>query len=523
MRRYSAARSTDTSDDTPLSSFTPAVVVGTGYGAAVTALRLGEAGIPTLMLETGQQWDRTAPDGKIFSSMMRPDGRSSWFRTRTAMPISSFWWLDVVNTDIEPYAGVLDTVVFDEMSIYVGRGVGGGSLVNGAIAVVPPRDYFHEVLPKVDARQMYDRFFPLAQRMLQAENIPRSFFESSEYYRFARVSRSAASAAGLRTSSLPSVYDFAYMQREATGTATKSALAGEVIYGNNQGKKSLDKTYLAKAISTRKVAIRPLHTVKAIILQSDGTYLLRVERTDSAGNTLACQETACTYLFLGAGSLGSTELLLRARDTGALPDLSEEIGGGWGPNGNIMTARANRLWNPTGRRQSSMVTLAIDHWHSDQPVFAEIAPLPAGIPTCISLYLAITKNPERGTFTYDSAGDRLRLRWTRDQNTPAVQATKSLFDKINRATRTFYRHDLFGGLKSFADGFCYHPLGGCLLGRATDLYGRVHGYQNLYVTDGALIPGSIGVNPFVTITALAERNIERVIAQDVRSRSSHSA
>jgi cholesterol oxidase len=53
-----------------------------------------------------------------------------------------------------------------------------------------------------------------------------------------------------------------------------------------------------------------------------------------------------------------------------------------------------------------------------------------------------------------------------------------------------------------------------VLDAATDNIGRVKGYQNLYVTDSALIPGSIGVNPFVTITALAERNIERVLAQD---------
>jgi cholesterol oxidase len=54
-----------------------------------------------------------------------------------------------------------------------------------------------------------------------------------------------------------------------------------------------------------------------------------------------------------------------------------------------------------------------------------------------------------------------------------------------------------------------------VLGRATDGYGRVNGYRNLYVNDGALIPGSIGVNPFVTITALAERNIAHILSSDV--------
>jgi len=96
-----------------------------------------------------------------------------------------------------------------------------------------------------------------------------------------------------------------------------------------------------------------------------------------------------------------------------------------------------------------------------------------------------------------------------------VKSLKTLIDRINTQQGTHYRTDLFGAGKAFADDFCYHPLGGCVLGQATDLYGRVKGYERLYVTDSALIPGSIGVNPFVTITALAERNIERILAEDL--------
>lgn len=91
-----------------------------------------------------------------------------------------------------------------------------------------------------------------------------------------------------------------------------------------------------------------------------------------------------------------------------------------------------------------------------------------------------------------------------------------MFDKINRANKTIYRYDLFGDTRTFENRFTYHPLGGLVLGEATDDYGRVRGYRNLYVTDGSLIPGGTGVNPFVTITALAERNIERVLAEDLK-------
>ena len=67
---------------------------------------------------------------------------------------------------------------------------------------------------------------------------------------------------------------------------------------------------------------------------------------------------------------------------------------------------------------------------------------------------------------------------------------------------------------AFGADICYHPLGGAVLGKTTDMYGRVKGYKNLYVTDGALVPMSIGVNPFLTITALAEYCMEKIVKSD---------
>ncbi|WP_455355503.1 GMC oxidoreductase [Streptomyces sp. SYSU K217416] len=518
-----AAADRTAADHAPAADYAPAVVVGSGYGAAVAALRLGEAGIRTLVLEMGRLWDTPAADGKVFCATSAPDHRSMWFRTRTEAPLATFLWLDVVNKDISPYPGVLDRVRHTGMSVFVGRGVGGGSLVNGGMAVTPPRAYFSEVLPRVDAAEMYDTYFPRARQMLGVNTIDPAWFESTEWYRFSRVSRKHAHKAGLRTVFVPNVYDFGYMQGEAAGQVTRSALAGEVIYGNNHGKRSLDKTYLAAALGTGHVTIETLHRARGIRRQPDGTYVLTVDRTDVTGRVVETREIGCTRLFLGAGSLGTTELLLRARETGTLPDLSTRVGTGWGPNGNVMTARANHLWDTVGANQSTMPTLGIDDWANPaNPVFAEIAPLPTGLEHWISLYLAITRNPERGTFSYDSATDSAKLNWTRDQNQPAVAAARSLFDRINRANATIYRYDLFGGNRTFADDFTYHPLGGCVLGEATDDHGRVKGYSGLYVTDGSLIPGSAGVNPFVTITALAERNLARILAEDRADHADHA-
>jgi cholesterol oxidase len=498
--------------------FVPAVVIGTGYGSAVTALRLGEAGVKTTMLELGQLWNKPAADGKVFCSTLNPDRRSMWFHRRTEAPLDTFLWLDVVNRDIgTPYAGVLERLDFPNMGVYVGRGVGGGSLVNGGMAPTPRRPYFEQLLPRVDADQMYRRYFPLARRMLGVNTIDPQYLEKTEVYRYARVSRRHAHQAGFKTAVIPNVYDFRYLEREERNQVPRSALAGEVIYGNNHGKKSLDKTYLAEAVGTGRVTIRTLTRVTAIRQDSRG-YVLSLEQIDTAGKVLRTSELGCRYLFLGAGSIGSTELLLRARETGALSNLSAEIGEGWGSNGNVMTSRANHLWDPTGFLQSTIPTLAIDNWNDPvHPAFAEIAPLPIGLETWASLYLAITASRERGRLTYDRQADRAQLHWGSTQSDPSIAATRFLFDKINRATGTTYRRDLFSGGREFAADFCYHPLGGCVLGKATDDYGRVRGYRNLYVTDGSLLPGSIGVNPFVTITAIAERNIARVIATDLKA------
>jgi cholesterol oxidase len=492
----------------------PAIVVGSGYGASVAALRLGQAGIRTLVLEMGRLWNTAGADGKVFCSTADPDQRSMWFRTRTEAPLATFLWLDVVNKDISPYPGVLDRVHFDNMSVFVGRGVGGGSLVNGSMAVTPLQSYFAEQFPTVDVTEMYSTYFPRARTMLGVNTIDSAWFESTEWYKFTRVSRKHAANTGLKTTFVPSVYDFAHMQREAAGTATRSALGQEVIYGNNYGKRSLDKTYLASALGTGNVTIHTMEKVTSISRASDGTWLLTADRIDDTGAVVATKSYGCTYLFLGGGSLGTSELLVRARATGTLPALDASVGTGWGTNGNTMVGRANHLWDTVGANQSTMPVMGIDDWaNTSNPVFAEIAPLPTGLEHWVSLYLAITKNPERAAFSYTNGS--LRLSWSAAQSAVSVAMAKKLFDRINAANSTIYRYDLFGSSsKVFADDFTYHPLGGCVLGKATDDYGRVKGYSKLYVTDGSLVPGNIGVNPFVTITALAERTMARVLAED---------
>lgn len=492
-----------------------ALVIGSGYGGAVTALRLTQAGIATSIVEMGMAWNTAGSDGKVFCTMLNPDQRSYWLRTTTDQPVGYFLGISA-NKSIGKYTGVLDSERFAGIRVYQGRGVGGGSLVNGGMAVVPKRDYFAQILPSVDVASMYDTYFPRANSGLGVNSIDTAWFETAECYRFARVSRDQANASGYPTTFLNNVYDFNYMKQEQASTVPRSALASEVIYGNNYGKRSLDKTYLAAAAATGRLSVTTQHVVTAVAPAAAGGYAVTMRQIDTSGATVATKTVRADRVFFAAGSVGTSKLLVAQKALGNLPNLPDAVGQGWGNNGNVMVARANHIWNTTGALESGMPAMGIDNWADPAgPVFAEIAPFPAGTELWISLYLAITKNANRAKFSYNSSTGGVDLSWQTAQNQPAVDAAKRVFDTINKAQVTVYRSDLFGVNKVWGDDFTYHPLGGCILNQATDNYGRLPGYPGLYVMDGSLIPGSTGVNPFVTITALAERNIEKIITADL--------
>ena len=82
----------------------PALVIGTGYGGSVAALRLAQAGVDVHMIEMGMAWDTPGSDGKIFCNTTSPDYRSFWLRTRTKQPLSNFLGFPI-DKDIPRYTG----------------------------------------------------------------------------------------------------------------------------------------------------------------------------------------------------------------------------------------------------------------------------------------------------------------------------------------------------------------------------------------------------------------------------------
>lgn len=105
---------------------------------------------------------------------------------------------------------------------------------------------------------------------------------------------------------------------------------GEVLFGNHHGKKSLQKTYLARALATGQVGISPLHRVTSVTEAAGGGYTVLIDRIDTTGAVAATKTVTAGKVFFAAGSVGTSKLLTRLKATGALPALNAEIGRGWG-------------------------------------------------------------------------------------------------------------------------------------------------------------------------------------------------
>ncbi|MDH6198220.1 cholesterol oxidase [Mycobacterium frederiksbergense] len=501
--------------DPPRRSHYSAIVIGSGYGGGVSALRLGQAGIDTLILEKGRYWDTPDDDGRRFSKMLPADTRAGWFTQVPPSLTTSFRGIsveDVARHAPSPQpiqAGICDKAAHGAHDVFRGVCVGGGSLVNAGIAAIPTTAQLAEAFPDIDPQEFLDTYIDRAQRTLQISYRDMDWFEQTPWFQYARVGRQYAAAAGYPVDYNGSAYSFDYMKDEAAELVPRSALAFENQFGNNYGRiGSVDATYIAAALATKHVDLRPLTEVTGIRRERSGEYVVSTRTIDRWGTELGRDEIGCTKLVLSAGVLGTNEILLRARDTGVLPDLPEAIGRGYGNNGDVMVS--HMLNEPAGTQQSLLGMINLDgRADPDNPVYASMFSMPLPEETFMLGYYAMVKTGDQTDITYDQQSDSVSIQWTSDHTAHLEERARLVFDRVTQANQVDYRDDIFSG-KVFAPN-TVHPLGGCLRGEATDAFGRVKGYDNLHVNDASLLPGYLGCNPFMTITALAERNIEAIV------------
>jgi cholesterol oxidase len=505
------------SDRTETRSHYPAIVVGSGYGGGVSALRLGQAGVETLILEKGRLWDSPDQDGKRFSKMLPPDNRAGWFTNIPPSLVPSYEGISVEDVvkqvpSTQPVqAGICERVEQGAHYIFRGVAVGGGSMVNAAIAAVPTVGQIQAAFPDIEPTQFLDTYIERAKEMLRISYRDMDWFEKTPVFQYARVGRQYAEAAGYTVDYNGSAYSFDYLKQEEAGQVPRSSLNLEQQYGNNYGRfGSVDQTYVAAALATGKVALKVLTEVTGIRREHSGEYVVTVREIDRWGKEVRRNEIGCNQLYLSAGVLGTNAILLKARETGTLPNLSDQIGLGYGNNGDIMVSHRLKDSDPAGTEQSLMGMINLDgRGDPDNPVYASIFSVPLPVETHTLGYYVMVKTGDRADITYDQGSDSIKINWPQAYTDNLIAKARVVFDRVTQANGVDYRDDLFEG-KVFAP-YTVHPLGGCVRGIATDSYGRVKGYDKLYVNDGSLIPGYIGCNPFMSITALAERNIEGIL------------
>ena len=494
-----------------------AIVVGSGYGGGVSALRLGEAGIETLILERGRLWDAPDADGKRFSRMLPADNRAGWFTSVPPSLVTSFRGVsveDVAKHAPSPQpvqAGICEKVVHGAHTVFRGTAVGGGSMVNAAIAAIPTPAQVQTAFPDIDPAVFLGTYVERAKKMLRISYRDMNWFEQTPWFQYARVGRKYAKSAGYDVDYNGSAYSFDYMKKEEIREVPRSAFDFEQQYGNNYGRfGSVDQTYIAAALATGKVTLKPLTEVTAIRMERSGEFVVSTRQIDRFGKEVARSEIGCEELYLNAGVLGTTEMLLRARETGALPNLSDEIGRGYGNNGDIMVAHSLQPNDPAGTQQSLLGMINLDgRGDPDNPVYASMFSIPLPVETLALGYYVMVRTGDRADITYDRAKDSIAINWPEDYTDHLRARAKLVFDKVTHANGVDYRDDLFRGNVFMPN--TVHPMGGVVRGKATDGYGRVKGYDKLYVNDASLLPGYLGCNPFMSITALAERNIEAIL------------
>lgn len=495
------ATQTETEDDVP------ALIIGSGFGGAVTALRLGEAGIRTMVLEQGRRWDSASAP---FSPTFPPDGRSTWLRNKTVLPFGP-------SFPIGKYTGVLDRVDYPNMHVYRGTAVGGGSIVYGGVSLQPPEDLFYQIFPIGISYQELLPYYERVRSLLRVTTVPPDI-EAQPHYDYTRVFTQLVNQIGLETVDVGQAADWDIIRAEIAGTRLPSAIIGEILYGGNSGyKNSLDQNYIPMAEATGFVSIHPLHRVLDITTENSGKYVVTVEQIDETGEVIQSKKLTTTYLFLAAGSIGTTELLVKARELGNLPNLNNAVGQGWGTNGNILFSTGVGV--ETGKQQGGPVIKAIlDRENTETPALIESPFLPIGVECkCLMLFMNAL-DTERGQFFYDTDAHRAELIWPAGGHDRAARAAADFVERINASNNG--NLEIPAGLPisppDLIKDTTYTPLGGMVMGKACDFYGRVHGYPRMYVMDGSLLPGSCATaNPSLTIAAFAERNIERILTDDL--------
>lgn len=524
-----------------------AIIIGSGFGGAVTACRLAEHGLKVLVLERGRRWTTdTFPRAP----------EDAWLWDRDAPEKCNGW---------------LDLHVMDDMTVAAGAGVGGGSLIYANIFVEAKPAAFDSGWPAEITFAGLQPYYKKAGDMLDIQELP----DTQLNERF-KLMRDGAAALGLqdRFRKLPLAVSFSPEQTFDSAEVADASRSRPFInrHGQQQGtcihcgncdigcpvkaKNTLDLNYLAVA-EKHGAEIRALHLVMNIEPLGSG-YRVNFDKLASGHRRRGSASAA--RVIVAAGSMGSTDLLLRCRDQyRTLPRISSFLGQHWSSNGDFLTpAFYPRRISPTHGPTISCAIDMLDGSADGQSVFVEDGGFPNLLGDLVQSRLKKNKNrylrhfwkglsqeshvsdPLHNVMPWFGQGvdggdgtlylgrvwyapwrRKMRMDWDVSRSEPAINALVHMHERLSAAT---------GGKawvpptwSVFKDLVTPHPLGGCNMGSnatsgVVDHRGEVFGHANLFVADGSIIPRPLGLNPSRTIAALAER-IAELICSEIKGAS----
>jgi cholesterol oxidase len=526
------------------------IVVGSGFGGSVTALRLTEKGYKVGVLEAGRRFTReTLP-------------RNSW-------DLKNYLWAPRLGM-----YGIQRIHLLGNVMVLAGAGVGGGSLNYANTLYVPPAPFFEDPQWRdiTDWQEELKPYYDQARRMLGVRLNPTmtpsdvhlkaaaermgvgGTFHMAPVGVFFGDGRDADGAAKVRPGEQAADPYFG-----GAGPSRKACTeCGECMTGCRHGaKNTLNENYLHLAEKAGAV-VHPMTTVVSVTDDSRGGYAVATLPTDDRRKGRGRTFTA-SRIVLAAGTYGTQTLLHRMKAGGQLPYLSERLGELTRTNSEALVGAQTddrRYRKVTGRARADF-TQGVAITSSVHPdADTHIEPVRYGKGSNSMGGLSILQVP------YAEGGSRVAA-WLANAARHPVLVLRSLSNRhwsertiiglvmqsLDNSLTTYLKPDGVGkglltarqghgapnprqikaaseaaaALAAEINGFpgsnvgelmgtplTAHFLGGCPIGASRetgviDPYHRLYGHPGISVVDGAAVSANLGVNPSLTITAQAER------------------
>jgi len=531
------------------------VVVGSGYGGAITAARIAAANLhpkPSVcILERGKE--RWPPNLRFPDTL---DGVTEEFRS-----------------DGNPL-GLYELLTYQDISVMQGCGLGGTSLINANVAATPHPDVFEQAAWPPALR--WDRlrpFYDQARKTLGAGPDPRAW----SFPKVQAMDRRARQL-GLRATPLDLAINFALSGVNDHGVPRRPCLGcGDCITGcNHLAKNALHMNYLPMARNAG-AEIFTQAKVRWIEKRPGGGWHVHGTHQEHGRFKLEAAN-----VILAAGSINTTEILMRSARHGL--SLSPAVGTRFSCNGDFfglayngdfrtqVTGFGNHPESPAAQYAPGPGIVSAIHYHGTESVTERfqieelsipsayvaaarrvfptlqredtgagheadmrrriqrdldltVAYDPDGALNHTMFYLVMGFDDARGRMVFETPWHeregRLRIVWDDAGRQPIYIRLNEELRQHARALGAAYVANPLWSFMEIRHVVTAHPIGGCPIGAdhqagAVDGFGRVFRgdgsvHDGLLVADGSLLPTSIGVNPFLTISALAEHIADRKI------------